>query len=299
MTYIPDTAPIAEEYGYPQEVATPMGLVARRRMRVLWGDRWEWAYWFLGTGYTYPYIQVNGSGVNNLCWLKKMAIHPPDAMQKTGFLGLGSGGKLVNGLVGPYTQSPVVTDGFGAGPWRFEGTQYVHAIIDLEYSSYGIGANSGNILMEALEPELEVQRIDPAPYSWYGGQPIGQQRPLQFIPGVRYTITYPFANSIAPSVLTLPGYVNSDAFNTYLLGITFPAESLLYLPGPVEVGVNVQGNFKCKYAHHMKFVNRTSSQGGYNGWQCDWNPNTSQFEDYYVSGSPVLRYPETTFTGNI
>jgi len=299
MTYIPNTAPIAEEQGWPQEIATPMGFIGRRRMRVLWGDRWAWAAWFMTYGYQYPYVTVT-VGSLNICWLKKIAIHPPDGNPKTSLATVAGGtfapatsfDQLSNELVGPY-------QGLGDGPYDFEGTQYIHAILDLEYSSFGIGGTFPNVLIEALEPEVEAQRIDPAPYTWYGGQPLGQQRPIQHIPGLRYTVTYPYANSIPSSVLALPGYVNSDAFTTYLLGITFPAESLLYLPGPCEIGVNLAGQSKVKYAHHMKFVNRTSFQGGYNGWQCEWNPNTGQYEDLYISGSPVLRYPETTFTGNI
>jgi hypothetical protein len=99
--------------------------------------------------------------------------------------------------------------------------------------------------------------------------------------------------------LQFPGYVNSDDFNTYLLGVTFPAHSLLYLPGPVQIGVNLAGTTKVKFAHHMKFKNAASATGGPGGWQCDWRPTTSQFENYYIQGSQVNVYPETTFTGNI
>jgi hypothetical protein len=81
MSYVPNVAYISEEYGYPQENATPLGLIGRRSMRVLWGDRWAWAVWFLETGYKYPYISVNSP---NICWLEKIAIHPPREYQKTG-----------------------------------------------------------------------------------------------------------------------------------------------------------------------------------------------------------------------
>ena len=95
--------------------------------------------------------------------------------------------------------------------------------------------------------------------------------------------------SIPGDCIDLPGSVNQDQITAQLLGMTFPAQSLLF------EGCHLQRKFKTDgtglWNVTLSFAYRAS------GWNQFWRAGASQFESLYLAsdGSTLNPYPPASF----
>ncbi len=96
--------------------------------------------------------------------------------------------------------------------------------------------------------------------------------------------SYPNAASVPAGFISDPGKVHNASYTSLSLGLTFPAETLLFLPNPVSQTSTTAGNTGYNYA--VKFAYKPQ------GWNKFYRPNSNSYENIYnLAGVIVEPYP--------
>jgi hypothetical protein len=168
---------------------------------------------------------------------------------------------------------------------------YEHAEVTIGFN-IGQGPETENLISESLEPTVEFLTQDYRKFRWdsANGDPIqAEEAPGKLIRGLKYVITLYDRTSIPTDCIDLPGSVNQDEVTAQLLGMTFPAETLLF------EGCKLQRKFKTDgtglWNVTLTFAYRT------NGWNQFWRAGASQYESLHLAsdGSVWNSYPPASF----
>lgn len=142
------------------------------------------------------------------------------------------------------------------------------------------------IFSETIEPEAEFMRLDYRFFRWSDGTPITDgeapgllQRTLRLVRKYRDTAVIP------PEVLTKIGYVHTGVYASSLLGLTFPARTLLLVPNPVSRTITTSGSQGYNFSIAWSFRPQ--------GWNKFWRPSVQAYQTLKtLSGANYLSYPE-------
>lgn len=222
-----------EEYG-------PEGsFVAKRRLGCAWADRYDVLSLFEGgTSAIYPY--------------------------NTNFFAYAVGATIV-----PLNDEPALASGT-TNQWSY-GT----AVITITYaiSPYYPHAINSRMMIEEMHPWIEYRTL-PADKSHVGtaAGAAPEHNPRVIVPGMDYILTSFNHTTVSTNVINLMGLVNQAEWNTYMLGITFAAETLLYLgPQPtVTARLGYTTNIKVTQSWKWRSI-PWSKELTENGWEWIYN----------------------------
>lgn len=137
---------------------------------------------------------------------------------------------------------------------------------------------------EELEPTAEFVRLDHRYFRWASGAPLSDgEAPGLLRKSLNLTRTYFQAAAVPAEVLTGIGKVHNANYTSTSLGLTFAAETLLFLPNPVQRQVSTAGSSGFNYA--VKFAYKPET------WNKFYRANTNSYESIYdLAGSVVKPY---------
>lgn len=166
---------------------------------------------------------------------------------------------------------------------------YKDALVDVTYNTQII-----DVAAESIEPTMEAVPLDYKLFCWSTGAsrtlltegeaPPFIQRSLNLV-RTRFKLA-----AIPTDVLAAVGCVNNAAYTSSLLGLTFAAETLLFLPAPLNRSWTnfTASGFTCT----LKF--------GYKpyGWNTYWRAETAAYEHIHFAGSSsnYIGYPLYNFS---
>lgn len=171
---------------------------------------------------------------------------------------------------------------------------YLKALLDVRYSTLGprYVANHG-LLIESLQPNVEAHERDHGLFRWdsNSGHPLREgEAPQQHLYFAEYVLDYRRALALPGEwLLSRIGSCNSNPVGTYLLGLIFPVETMLYVPPTIRtswsLGGAVRYDFTLRYKVHPV------------GWNYFWRQSTAQFERMYIGGGDghYVQYPSQHF----
>ena len=192
---MPPTVAFAELPDSPQEAWTEEGFSATMRLMCAWDVRNTLAAGIMAERAPYPRIPATGA-------------YPRSATPAP--------------FPAKLTQAAV----WGAGTLA----DYESAIVTVEYDTNG---PNEDLISESLTPNAEFMTLDHEGFKWTGeeGDDLTENEAAgKLVRGFDYNLTFHQAPFIPSAVLTLPGYVNDVAVDSYTLGLTFAAETLLFSP---------------------------------------------------------------------
>jgi hypothetical protein len=244
-----------EMKGSPTEEWTQDGLYAICQWWCAWGDR-------------YTLLTEIGTGLGELY------------QHNTG-----SGARAYAASVKPFGKQS------RAGPGK---ASYVKALVTAKYTNainYTEGEN-GILITEALQPHKEFITM---PHEDAAGEPLlywdasqetavsGDEAPGLQLCGNDYIVTYHHVSAIPSGVATAALYncCNNASVASYTLGLTFPAESLLF-PGATAVRTIKLGStndWQLSYRFSIRAV----------GWNKHWNARTATFGYIYDASGQIVR----------
>lgn len=142
------------------------------------------------------------------------------------------------------------------------------------------------ILTETIEPEAEFTRLDYRFFRWSDGTPITDgESPGLLQRSLRLVRSYKDAVLVPTEIVTKIGTVHSGVYTSSLLGLTFPAKTLLLVPNPVSRTITTAGSEGYNFSIAWSFRPQT--------WNKFWRPNTLAYESLVnLAGTPYLSYPE-------
>lgn len=129
-----------------------------------------------------------------------------------------------------------------------QGMDYEFANINVNYGIPGKTdqpdpSNPVDLASESLEPTSEFITEDYRLFKWkYDGQPLTEgEEPGRLIRGLRLVRTIFKVATLNANILTLPGTVNDAEWTSPLLGLTFAAETLLFVPPQLSRTITTAG----------------------------------------------------------
>ena len=216
MSHPMPTSGIAEVRSYPKEILHQTGFQAKRRCRVDWADRYEWASWFFYNTDTQLYPYFTAAGLPTQSAINAIAIEPDENTRLTHE---------------PNATSEAV---------------YGKAILTLQYESAGFDLD--NLLIEELVPRMESCAI--INYVNRGGR-MAAIHDTVHIPGYTVTVTYPRRSTMPSAPVYLPGLVNLDVVYMHMLPIWIAPGRLLYAGGSTTAALHYDGTTRFCVQHNM------------------------------------------------
>ena len=164
------------------------------------------------------------------------------------------------------------------------------AYVDVSYNTTII-----DVASETIEPNMEAIPLDYRYFNW--GSPTqklveGEAPPFIFR-SLNLTRTRYRLSVISNDVIDLVGHVNNASYVSPLLGLTFPAETLLYMPGSVNRSLS---NFTTSgFTVTERFSYKPQ------GWNKYWRASTQSWETIYLAGAggAYTAYPPADFAANL
>ena len=167
------------------------------------------------------------------------------------------------------------------------GTDYVtyeKAIITIHYRSSAEDPSTSDFVTEALEPNAELRTLDFEDFRWgaVDGDVLKEdEAPSQLLRGHDYVLSFHNAVAVPISVITLEGYVNEANFSTYTLGLTYPAETLLFAGGSPSRRITSTG------ADTFKLTERFQYKAS--GWNKFFRQASKEYESIYHKTGGIHR----------
>ena len=168
---------------------------------------------------------------------------------------------------------------------------YESAVIQLFYSTDAPFVATPYVLSEEITPWHETTVLDPLPWSWVwqtSDAIVEQEIPHQF-PGLKYTLTLYQITAPPAGMFTNINCCNAGIWNTYTLGISFAAQTLLHADPYVERVVRVGTQVRYRIVYNWFF--RPA------GWNKKWNAKEFQWETIVRGWGdiPVVFHPPISF----
>lgn len=229
------TVSFGEEIGYPKERSTDRGFVADRLLRCRWSDRLTLYSELLDSNnFQYPY---RASGTSLLpAYVTAIGIDPDETSR---------------------IQDASASLGMA---------QYEDALLRVRYESVEYDPTSGLLVSETLEPTRSQNVLGAWGLTWdsSGFLLTPDDMPHHDEMGLRYSITFYHATSVPSAYLSLANTCNAGSYASKTLGLTFAAETLLFLPG--HVTRQIQASIYPKVTYTLSALYKPS------GWNTVWNP---------------------------
>jgi len=180
------------------------------------------------------------------------------------------------------------------GQWR--PPKFAHVTIN-----YGIltttAIGSFDLVAESLEPYGDFIRQDYTLFRWGGknGDPLKpEEAPGRYMPKLKLVRRIYRLSTLPDDTLSAIGKCNLAAYASPLLGVTFPAETLVYGEPNLERTISTSGSEGWNYTQQWTYDP--------NGWNKYWRAETGLWEEIYMvteSGValPWKSYPPTDFSG--
>lgn len=176
----------------------------------------------------------------------------------------------------------------GVDPGDASLATYEEAEVIVKYYTKGPQLIGGaTLISERLQPYAIAERFAAGPLRWgsNAGDPLLERESPPFLMyGLEYICRYHGLLGVPGWVLARVGTCNSNIVGTYILGLSFAAETLLYLPPTVEDTVSMARlttfDVTVRYKYHPA------------GWNKLRRQTTGEYLDVYVAGGDrLIRYP--------
>lgn len=170
---------------------------------------------------------------------------------------------------------------------------YETALVTINYSTKGNDkeGNQGDLYSETLEPNVEFLTLGHEDFRWGSadGEALKEnEAPGRLIRSLDYLLTIYQVYAIPSAVLDLIGCVNYTSWLADLLGLTFPAGTLLYNPPQITRKITFEEIEP--WTLSFRFSYRPD------GWNKFWRQKTQQFESIYHKDEGLYyNYPEGEF----
>ena len=170
--------------------------------------------------------------------------------------------------------------------------QYEEARLDVQYGPLQAEPPSGDpgydLVIESFETNFENLRLDHNSFAWdtgFGTELRPGEAPARQLRKITLVREYLGIAVIPTDVLNLIGTVNDTAYVSSLLGLTFPAETLLFGEPSATRTIRSSGASGWNLTLSFQFF--------YNGWNKFWRYDSEQYEPMYFGGSstPYKNYP--------
>lgn len=175
---------------------------------------------------------------------------------------------------------------------------YEQALVTVDYTTDTeqlIGATAGSNGLkysDSIEPLVEFSTLDPARFRWTNAngallrQNEAPGRQMHKLSLVRTIYNMP---SIPASALTLGGTVNSVAYVSSVLGLTFAIETLLFNPPTIQRNTDISGSVTQNVT--VKFAYQAA------GWNKFWNQQAKAYAEIYdvEAGAVYKNFPPQSF----
>lgn len=173
---------------------------------------------------------------------------------------------------------------------------YEHAILDVSYAipgNQGGGGGGGvpmdpiNLYSETLTPYTRVMTLGPSGFEWTsdGAALKSGEEPGKVIHGMRLTRHLFSVAAISSTILDLPGSVHNATYQSQLLGLTFAANTLLFIPP--ELSRTVTGAGASAWDLKLSWDYQKDE------WNKVWRKDTETFDSIsHIGGGVYKSYPE-------
>jgi hypothetical protein len=208
----------------------------------------------------------------------------------------------VVGSVSPRAASASIRPLGGKATTDGQALVYDDAIVTVNYENRdvedrpvgggGSGSGSGSsgptqLVSESIEPMLNKIKLDHKMFRWGNvrDQPLQENEApsrSEWSMSIRRT-HYRVPPPLPSALIDLIGCVNDSDYYSELLGMTFPAETLLFQPGPLTRTIMTDGSGRA-YDVNMMFHYKPD------GWNKFWCALTAQYEEMF--------YIDTTNNGS-
>jgi len=173
-----------------------------------------------------------------------------------------------------------------------QGIDYQDALVTANYSTNVDENEEEDLMSESLEPTTEFLTLDHKRFRWGSetGDPVQEgEAPGKLVKGLNLVRKLFKVTAIPASVLTLPGSVNNAPYTSSILGLTFPAETLLFSPPTLERTITTGGvrawNVTLKFSYKV------------GGWNQFWRAATGSVDRMYLVGiGQYNSYPLADFS---
>ncbi len=184
-----------------------------------------------------------------------------------------------------------------------ESGNYVQAVLQVTFSTVGPALyNDTTLIDEDLVSGAKLYSTDAKGLHWGVGDDAKPLEPAEAPPLVvakgTYYLRYPRTTVIPDTVLTHPQKVNANAVTAYFLGLTFSAETLLYIGATIKHSVGTGGSRTYDIRHAFDYMAGDNGDGeGQHGWNWPWRPKTHKFEQVFEGpdDTPVPYYQTADF----
>lgn len=167
--------------------------------------------------------------------------------------------------------------------------EYETALVTVNYST-----KIHDLLSESIEPTVQFQTLDYKRFRWTAanGDPLlegeapGKQKRGLNLCRTLYEINPPLPTAL----LNQTGNINTTAYVSSILGLTFPARTLLYHPPQLNRTFKSDGNKA--FTIQLKFTFEK------NEWNKFWRAKTETYEEIFdvTAGAAYENYPEGDFS---
>lgn len=165
---------------------------------------------------------------------------------------------------------------------------YEHTLLTINYSS----REDADVISESIEPTAEFRLLDHRLFRWSSGTGAllnEKEAPGQIIRGLNLVRTLYRQSSVPASILTLPGKCSNAIYTSSLLGLTFAAETLLFMPGSITRQIKLSGSPGFNVTVKMSYKP--------SGWNKFWRQSTGTYESIYAAGGAEYKpYPPASFS---
>jgi len=173
---------------------------------------------------------------------------------------------------------------------------YEEALLTVDYDVAQFGnlekdVVTGQIYSENIEPTIEHIKMDPHGFRF--GTALGptlKEPPVRESRGLSLVRTLYNLPTLPASLLTLSGHVNSAPYTSASLGLTFAAETLLFVPPQSTRVVKTDGSRA--WTVPVKFMYKKDT------WNKIFRPDTATFEVIWndATGAVYKPYPPDDFS---
>lgn len=163
---------------------------------------------------------------------------------------------------------------------------YDDYLVDVQYTT----DPDKTLVSESIEPTAEFVRLDYRHFRWSSGAPLTEgEAPGVLRRELKLVRQYYNQMFVPNAVVLIPGSVNAAPYTSALLGLTFPAQTLLFAPEPVSRTVLTSGTAGFNYT--LSFMYKP------NGWNKYWRPQTQSWESITLpDGTAYNSYPPEDLT---
>jgi len=191
----------------------------------------------------------------------------------------------------PFAVSAAIVPRPAKGTTTGQSIDYPQALITVNYERKKLDPEQ--LASESLEPTAEFITQDHKRYVWGSstGNPLTEaEAPGRIVRGLNLVRTIYKLPSVPVSLLSLPGTCNDTSYVSSLLGLTFPAETLLFSPPTLDRTIETDGsegfNLSLKFSYKPE------------GWNKFWRAESESYEEIYDTQSEAVykNYPLADFS---